>query len=141
MATALAADHAVFVKSVLIVDDHAMFRQALSLALNEYDNLVVPFLAGSGEEALAMLVSAKPDVVLMDISMPGMNGLDLAEAVCTLHPETRVLLISGHMVLDSSTETALCNLSPSSTMTRPPIPNRPLAPMTATIYSNNLSRI
>jgi len=79
----------------MIVDDHAMFRQALSLALNEYETIFVPFLAGSGEDALEMLASARPDVVLMDISLPGMNGLEAIRRAVAMRP-MRVIALSMH---------------------------------------------
>jgi DNA-binding NarL/FixJ family response regulator len=62
--------------SVMVVDDHAVFREALSLSLSQYANFIVPLQAASGEEALEILAIEKPDVVLMDISLPGMNGLE-----------------------------------------------------------------
>lgn len=62
--------------SVMIVDDHTMFREAMGLALSQHENLSVPFEAESGEDALEILADAQPDVVLMDISLPGMNGLE-----------------------------------------------------------------
>ena len=62
--------------SVMVVDDHAIFREALSLSLSQYSNFMVPFQAESGEEALEILAREEPDVVLMDISLPGMNGLE-----------------------------------------------------------------
>jgi DNA-binding NarL/FixJ family response regulator len=62
--------------SVMVVDDHAIFREALSLSLSQYSNLTVPLQAASGEEALELLAVEHPDVVLMDISLPGMNGLE-----------------------------------------------------------------
>ena len=81
--------------SVMIVDDHAMFREALSLALEEYDNLVVPFVAGSGEEAVELLASVNPDIVLMDISLPGMNGLDAIRKAVAIRP-LQVIALSMH---------------------------------------------
>ena len=62
--------------SVMVVDDHAVFREALSLSLCQHPNLTVPFQAESGEQALEILAEEEPDVVLMDISLPGMNGLE-----------------------------------------------------------------
>ena len=67
--------------SVMVVDDHAVFREALSLSLSQYASFSVPFQAASGEEALQLLAIEKPDVVLMDISLPGINGLETIRRV------------------------------------------------------------
>ena len=61
---------------MMIVDDHAMFREAMSVALSRYPQLSVTCEAGSGEEALEILREQSPDVVLMDISLPGMSGIE-----------------------------------------------------------------
>ena len=81
--------------SIMIVDDHTMFRQALGMALGEHDNLVVLFEAASGEDALEILANNKPDVILMDISLPGMNGIEAIRQVVALRP-TKVIAISMH---------------------------------------------
>ena len=79
----------------MIVDDHEMFREVLSLALAEYDHLAVPFAASSGEEALGLLASAKPDVVLMDISLPGINGLEATRQALAIRP-MQIIVLSMH---------------------------------------------
>ena len=71
---------------IMVVDDHAVFREALSLSLSQYSKFTVPFQAASGEEALKLLAVERPDVVLMDISLPGMNGLETIRRALEIRP-------------------------------------------------------
>jgi len=81
--------------SVMIVDDHAMFREAMSVALSQYPRLSVVCEAASGEEALTILREASPDIVLMDISMPGMNGIEAIRRALQIRPMS-VIALSMH---------------------------------------------
>ena len=81
--------------SVMIVDDHAMFREAMSVALSQYPNIIVPFEAASAEEALAILRDRSPDVVLMDISLPGMSGIEATRAALEIR-SVPVIALSMH---------------------------------------------
>ncbi len=65
----------------MIVDDHTMFREAMRVALSQYPNITVPHEAASGEEALALLEDCSPDVILMDISLPGISGIETTRRV------------------------------------------------------------
>ena len=73
------ADHV----QVLVVDDHPLFRQGVVQALNNSDTFRVVGEASSGEEALAMSRELLPDLVLLDVSMPGWSGLETAEKIAT----------------------------------------------------------
>jgi DNA-binding NarL/FixJ family response regulator len=79
---------------VLIVDDHALFRSAMA----RYLTIVRPDYkiheAGSGESALEFLSSNSIDIVLMDIQMPGMNGLDATKLIKEKYPSQRILILS-----------------------------------------------
>ncbi len=81
---------------VLIVDDHAMFRQGLRAMLETIDNLRVAGEAEDGESAVKMAASLKPDLILMDITMPGMDGLEATSRIKKEHPDARILVISMH---------------------------------------------
>ena len=66
---------------VLVVDDHAVVRGGLRLFLMAFDDMELVGEAGSGEKALALCAEARPDVVLMDLVMPGMGGVDATRLI------------------------------------------------------------
>ncbi len=82
---------------ILIVDDHAILRQALRLMLETEPELEVIGDAANGREAVAMTEKEMPDVVLMDMVMPGLNGLEATRQIRKRCPKTRVLILTGYM--------------------------------------------
>src|SRR6202522_548076 len=83
-------------KRILVVDDHPIVRQGLALLINREPDLVV---CGEAEEALAamhVLASARPDVLIVDISLNGPDGLDLLKNIRTTHATLPVLILSMH---------------------------------------------
>jgi two-component system, NarL family, nitrate/nitrite response regulator NarL len=80
---------------ILVVDDHPLFRQGVVLALNASAEFTVVGEAGSGEEALALARELLPDIVLLDISMPGWSGLVTAEKIATACPATAIVLLTA----------------------------------------------
>lgn len=81
---------------VLLADDHALVRAGLRAILNELAGVEVVAETGDGREALRLVREWKPDVALIDISMPGLNGLDAAARITHDHPATRVIIVSMH---------------------------------------------
>ena len=81
---------------VLIADDHALLRTLLCGLLAGMTGVEVVGEAADGNEALRLVESLKPDVVMMDIAMPGLDGLRLTAAVAKDFPKTRVLILSMH---------------------------------------------
>jgi DNA-binding NarL/FixJ family response regulator len=80
---------------VLIADDHRLFVEALEATLAGDDRLVVVGHAPDGEEAVRLASELRPDVVLMDISMPGMDGIEAAQAIRTANPGACILMLTG----------------------------------------------
>jgi two-component system response regulator NreC len=81
---------------VLLADDHAILSAGLRALLKYYDDVEVVGEARDGDEALARVDELRPDVVLMDIAMPGMNGIEATRLIRERHPETRVLVLTQH---------------------------------------------
>ena len=84
---------------VLLVDDHAMVRQGLRSVLDGYADIEVVGEASNGEEAVIMTERLRPSLVLMDINMPKMSGVDATAHIKTRHPEIVVIGLSvqaGH---------------------------------------------
>jgi DNA-binding NarL/FixJ family response regulator len=79
---------------VLIVDDHPVTRDGLRAALGTADDVEVVGEASSGEEAIQAVDKLTPDVVFMDVRMPGINGIDATKEIRHDHPETRVILFT-----------------------------------------------
>jgi two-component system response regulator NreC len=82
---------------VLIVDDHAVLRQALRHLLESSPGVEVIGDAGNGREAVDMAEQLKPDVVLMDSVMPGLNGIEATRQIRKRLPKCRVLMLTGYM--------------------------------------------
>ncbi|MBI4336520.1 MAG: response regulator transcription factor [Chloroflexi bacterium] len=81
---------------VLVVDDHTLIRQGIVGLLQAQTDMEVVGEAGTGEEALREVGKTSPDVVLMDIGMPGMNGLDATRAIRARFPDVKVLVLTVH---------------------------------------------
>jgi len=81
---------------VLIVDDHPLVLEGIRAVLETYDHIEVVGSASSARAALALLATTAPDVVMMDINMPDLNGLDAIELFREQHPGTRLLMLSMH---------------------------------------------
>ncbi len=81
---------------VLIVDDQAIILDGLSVMVGARENLEVVGTAGDGYEALEMVATHQPDVVLMDLKMPRMNGVQATKAIKEQHPATHVVILTTY---------------------------------------------
>jgi DNA-binding NarL/FixJ family response regulator len=80
---------------VLIADDQRLFAEALEAILTTDGRIVVVGRAANGKEAVALACDGRPDVVLMDIAMPVLDGIAATEAIAAAAPETRVVVLTG----------------------------------------------
>lgn len=80
---------------VMIVDDHNVVRSGLSAFLMIFDDLELVAEAGGGEEAVRLCAERRPDVVLMDLMMPGMNGAEATQAIRSQFPATQVITLTS----------------------------------------------
>jgi DNA-binding NarL/FixJ family response regulator len=82
--------------SVLIVEDHTMVREGLRIMLNLEPDMEVVGEAQDGREAIAMAMELRPDVVLMDIAMRGLNGLEATRQLVKALPAMRIIILTAH---------------------------------------------
>ncbi len=80
---------------VLIVDDHILFTDALSLLLEREERIHVVGTAANGTEAIDRALMLRADVVVMDVSMPGIDGFEATRRLRTIAPSTRVIVLTG----------------------------------------------
>lgn len=79
---------------VLVVDDQPLIRSALRMFIAEADDMALAGEAGTGEEAVRLTRELRPDVVLMDLRMPGMGGVDATVQIALVAPETHILVLT-----------------------------------------------
>lgn len=79
---------------IFIVDDHAMFRDGLKYVIEKLPDYIVTAEAENGKQFLELLSREKPDLVLMDVSMPVMNGIEATEKAIELHPDLKIIVLS-----------------------------------------------
>ena len=81
---------------ILLADDHTVMRNGLRLLLERQPNLKVVGEAADGRQAVALSESASPDVVIMDIAMPNLNGIEAARQIVSHNPRTAIAILSMH---------------------------------------------
>lgn len=83
-------------RRLLIADDHALVRSGIRLLVESLDGVEVVAEAGDGLEALELIHAHRPDILLLDLTLPGLNGLALLERMCDLPDMPRVIVLSMH---------------------------------------------
>lgn len=81
---------------IVLVDDHQLFREALTALLAEDGALRIVGVAADGQEALGLVAELRPHVVVMDVAMPSLNGVEATRELCKISPESRVVALSMH---------------------------------------------
>lgn len=82
--------------SVLLVDDHELVRTGIEALLNDVDDITVIGVAKSGEEAVDAVIELSPDVVLMDVNMPGIGGVEACRRILHENAEVKIIAVSVH---------------------------------------------
>jgi len=82
--------------TTLLVDDHLLFRESLCSILTDADDIEIIGATGDGRESLRIIDRQHPQVVILDISMPGLGGLDLVPRIREVSPQTEILMLSMH---------------------------------------------
>jgi len=90
---------------VLVVDDHPAFRRALTSALNMVDNIEVAGEADGGVRATEQVAAVEPDLVIMDLSMPDISGIDAMKAIHRRQPDLPVVFLTAHADPGGGSET------------------------------------
>ena len=85
-----------FMFKVMIVDDHALLRRGLRGIIENFPGWEVCGEAGSGEAAVRTTAELQPDVIIMDVSMPGMGGLEATRIIHKAHPAVKIVLLTFH---------------------------------------------
>ena len=82
--------------SIVLADDHALIRQGLRRLIQEVDDLEVEGEAGNGVDLLTLLSVMTPRMVILDISMPNLRGIEALHAIKTKHPDVKILILTMH---------------------------------------------
>ena len=101
---------------VVIADDHLLFAEALSTLLDRHERIDVVGSAATGREAIDQALTLNADVVVMDVGMPGADGLETTRRLRTIAPRTRVIVLTG--LTDSDLQQRAADAGASALLTK-----------------------
>ncbi|MBW8035599.1 MAG: response regulator transcription factor [Planctomycetes bacterium] len=81
---------------VVAIDDHSVFREGLRLVLDQYEDIELVGEAGNGREGIEVVAREKPDVVIMDVNMPGLNGIEASRKLLSADSDVKILILSAY---------------------------------------------
>lgn len=81
---------------IVVVDDHPVVREGLVASLEDDPEFQVVGAAGSAEEALSLVTAQRPDIILLDLELPGLNGLEAIPALAAAYPASRILILTAY---------------------------------------------
>ena len=81
---------------ILLADDHPLLREAMRSSIDQQEDMEVVGEAGDGDEAVRLSLEMEPDIVIMDIVMPGLNGIEASKRIKTTNPATAVLILTAY---------------------------------------------
>ena len=81
---------------IILADDHRIFRDGIKSLLSETNFIEIIAEASSGDELMEILKTQKPEIITLDITMPGMSGIEVCQKVSQQFPEIRILILSMH---------------------------------------------
>ncbi|NVO01660.1 MAG: response regulator transcription factor [Bacteroidetes bacterium] len=81
---------------IILADDHRMFRDGIKSLLSDIDRIIIVEEVSSGEELLEKLKNCEPDIIILDITMPGLSGIEVSKKISTIYPEIKILILSMH---------------------------------------------
>lgn len=90
--------------TVLVVDDHSLVREGVVTMLSSFEDFKIIGDAESGDDAVKLAINNAPDVILMDINMPGMNGIETSKKILAELPTTRIIILSMEVTQDYISE-------------------------------------
>lgn len=83
-------------KTIALVDDHNLFRKGIMALLKDFEEIEVLFEAGNGNELFALLKTKQPQVILLDISMPGLSGVEITTTIKQKYPLIKIIILSQY---------------------------------------------
>jgi two-component system, NarL family, invasion response regulator UvrY len=95
-------------RSVMLVDDQAIFRRAAAALVRSIDGLEIVGEAATGEDAVQLARRLQPDLVVMDVRLPGIDGIEATRQILSRQPTIRVLLVSTHDLDDLPAALSAC---------------------------------